>query len=113
VTHENHELGPRGPSFARATQQLGISIGEVALEGLWRVALSAGARQASGFGLGTGQDGGAHVRLQGEVDVDHAEVVRIAARAAASRWRCARSLCCSASSLVFLAFSLSTLKDSL
>jgi hypothetical protein len=73
VTHEDDELGSFGSSFARATQQSGEGIGQVALEGLWRVVLSCGARLASGFSLGTSQDRRAHVRLQGEVDVDHAE----------------------------------------
>jgi hypothetical protein len=51
----------------------------VALERLRMAALLGRAMQPGGLGLGSVDDGGPDVRFEGEMDVDHAELVAIAA----------------------------------
>ena len=48
-------------------------------EGLGGAVAPRGAMEAGGLGLGPVDEGGPDVGLQGEVDVDHAEVVAVAA----------------------------------
>jgi hypothetical protein len=75
VAHEHYELGTASAARARAGQQRRIGVGEMGLERLLDAALSGGARQASGLGLGPGDDRRTDVGFQGEMDVGHAELV--------------------------------------
>ena len=73
------ELGAAGTAPARTAEQRRKYVGEMALEGFRPVSLPGVPNQTRGFCLGAIHDRGAHVGLEGEVDVHHAQLVAVAA----------------------------------